>query len=233
MSDSGTKKMLDPDPRVWDFETEYELGQDNIRPLGLDIHNPVFVVSGVLILGFVIAALANQDAAAAFFGWLEARMDDVLAHDADALAHIVRRSCEIKAAVVAQDERERGRCALLNLGHTFGHALESLSGYGRWLHGEAVAIGIMLAARTSAELGMIDAAHCERIGALLARAGLPVTAPGVQPEALLARMSLDKKASERGLSLVLLERIGRGVVVPAPDEALLRHVVRAQCQSAA
>ncbi|MCY3730009.1 MAG: 3-dehydroquinate synthase [Rhodospirillaceae bacterium] len=170
---------------------------------------------------------------AEFFGWLEARMDDILAHDADALAHIVRRSCEIKAAVVAQDERERGRRALLNLGHTFGHALESLSGYGRWLHGEAVAIGIALAARTSAELGMIDAAHCERIGALLARAGLPVTAPGVQPEALLARMNLDKKASERGLSLVLLERIGRGVVVPAPDEALLRHVVRAQSQSAA
>lgn len=163
-----------------------------------------------------------------FFRWLEEHMDDVLAQEADALAHVVRRSCEIKAAIVAEDERERGRRALLNLGHTFGHALESLSGYGKWLHGEAVAIGITLAARTSMELGMIEPVECERIQSLLVRARLPVTAPGTEADALLALMNLDKKASAQGLKMVLLESIGKGVLVPAPAESVLRSVIQTQ-----
>ena len=163
-----------------------------------------------------------------FFQWLEDHMEDVLAQDAEALAYIVRRSCEIKAAIVAEDERERGRRALLNLGHTFGHALESLSGYGEWLHGEAVAIGLTLAARTSMELGMIETADCERIHGLLVRARLPVAAPEVDPNALLRLMNLDKKANSQGVRMVLLEGIGKGVVVQAPDEAILRHVVQSQ-----
>jgi len=163
-----------------------------------------------------------------FFRWLEEHMDDVLAQEADALAHVVRRSCEIKAAIVAEDERERGRRALLNLGHTFGHALESLSGYGKWLHGEAVAIGITLAARTSMELGMIEPVECERIQSLLVRASLPVTAPGTDADALFSLMNLDKKASAQGLKMVLLESIGKGVVVPAPAESVLKNVIQTQ-----
>jgi len=163
-----------------------------------------------------------------FFQWLENHLDEVMAQEADALAFIVRRSCEIKAAIVAEDERERGRRALLNLGHTFGHALESLGGYREWLHGEAVAIGISLAARTSSALGMISDADCERIESLLERARLPVSAGNVDGDALLELMKLDKKASARGLNMVLLESVGRGVVVPAPEQALLRDVVRAR-----
>lgn len=163
-----------------------------------------------------------------FFQWLEEHMDELLAQEAGALAHIVRRSCEIKAAIVAEDEREKGRRALLNLGHTFGHALESLSGYGALLHGEAVAIGLTLAARTSLKLGMLEARDCERIESLLKRARLPVTAPGVEPDALFELMNLDKKATARGLRMVLLESIGAGALVSAPDEAILMDVIRTQ-----
>jgi len=163
-----------------------------------------------------------------FFRWLEDHMEDVLALETDALTHVVRRSCEIKATIVAEDERERGRRALLNLGHTFGHALESLAGYGKWLHGEAVAIGITLAARTSVELGLLEPAACERIQSLLARARLPVGAPGVEPDALLELMNLDKKAGAQGLRMVFLEGIGKGVLCPAPEEAILRNVIQTQ-----
>lgn len=163
---------------------------------------------------------------AEFFAWLEGHLDALMALDADALRHAIKRSCEIKAAIVADDERERGRRALLNLGHTFGHALEALGGYERWLHGEAVAIGMSLAARTSNALGSLDAADCERVDALLRRAGLPVEAVGYDPAAILSRMQLDKKAGRSGLKLVLLEAIGRGVVVPAPERGVLERVLQ-------
>ena len=159
------------------------------------------------------------------FVWLESNIAKLRALDDTALAHAIKRSCEIKAAIVAEDEREHGRRALLNLGHTFGHALEALGNYERWLHGEAVAIGIMLAAATSVALGSLDNADCERIGALLTAAGLPTRAAGVDADALLAAMQLDKKADRAGLKLVLLESIGKGVVVRAPDAALLRGVL--------
>lgn len=163
-----------------------------------------------------------------FFEWLEANMDPVIALDAAALSFIVRRNCELKAAIVAEDERERGRRALLNFGHTFGHALENLGGYGRWLHGEAVSIGIALAARTSAQLGWLKAADCDRIETLLERARLPIRATDVSVEQLLERMRMDKKASASGLKLVLLRQIGEGVIEPAPEESLLKDVIETQ-----
>ncbi len=159
------------------------------------------------------------------FGWLEREIDSVLALDQGALASAIRRSCELKAAIVAEDEREHGRRALLNLGHTFGHALEAVTGFDRWLHGEAVAIGMHLAARTSAALGMMGRGECDRIDMLLRRAGLPVHLSGVASADVLARMQLDKKADRRGLKLVLLERIGGAIVTAAPDAALIRAVL--------
>jgi 3-dehydroquinate synthase len=169
---------------------------------------------------------------AAFFAWLEANVAKLRALDTEALTYAIRRSCEIKAAIVAEDERERGRRALLNLGHTFGHALEAIGTYERWLHGEAVALGMMLAARTSSALGSLGEGDCARIEALLERAGLPVTAgEALDPDLVLAHMQLDKKADQAGLKLILLEGIGSAVVTRAPDRALLRSVIGARLAS--
>jgi len=165
---------------------------------------------------------------AEFFSWLEQHMDALRALDAKALAHAIRRSCEIKAEIVAEDERERGRRALLNLGHTFGHALEALGNYERWLHGEAIAIGTVLAARTSLSLGWLDVAACTRIEKLLERAGLPTHAPGIDPDRLLDGMHADKKADKAGLKLILIEALGRAVVARSPAEATLRAVLAEQ-----
>ena len=162
---------------------------------------------------------------AAFFAWLEREMDALRALDTVALTHAVRRSCEIKAAIVAEDERERGQRALLNLGHTFGHALEAVGGYQRWLHGEAVAIGMALAARTAVALDWLPASDCARLEALLTRANLPITAAGVDAGELLRHMRIDKKADKTGLKLVLPKAIGTAVVTRAPDEALLKAVI--------
>jgi 3-dehydroquinate synthase len=167
---------------------------------------------------------------AEFFAWLEEAMPRLKALEPSAVTHAVRRSCEIKAAIVAEDEREHGRRALLNLGHTFGHALESIGGYERWLHGEAVAIGTMLAARTSEALGWIADIDCERIERLLRAAGLPTAAEGVDPDVVLEHMQLDKKADKKGLKLVLIEELGRAVVTPAPERALLRSVLAAELE---
>jgi 3-dehydroquinate synthase len=166
-----------------------------------------------------------------FFAWLEANIDQLRELDAMALRFAIRRSCEIKAAIVAEDEREQGRRALLNLGHTFGHALESYGEYKRWLHGEAVALGMALAARTSASLGWIDAASCERIEALLERAALPTSADDIDVDEILALMQLDKKADKRGLRLVLLQGIGAATVTPAPDVTVLRGALAAHLRS--
>jgi len=162
---------------------------------------------------------------AEFFAWLEEHIDAVLGLDAEALRHIVRRSCELKSAIVAEDEHERGRRALLNFGHTFGHALESIGNYERWLHGEAVAIGMVLATRTSIALGLLDPAVADRLEQLLARADLPTRAEGLSSDRVMEIMQLDKKASAQGLSLVLLNAIGAGVIAPAPDAGLLRGVL--------
>lgn len=163
---------------------------------------------------------------AGFFAWLEEHMNALTALEPEPLAYAIRRSCEIKAEIVAADERERGKRALLNFGHTFGHALEALGGYERWLHGEAVAIGMHLAARTSAALGWLPETDADRLAVLLRRAGLPVDCPGLTPDAILERMQLDKKADASGLKLVLARAIGDAVVVPAPPGPTLSGVLR-------
>lgn len=162
-----------------------------------------------------------------FFQWQEQHIEQLLALDRDALSFAIRRSCELKAQIVAEDERERGRRALLNLGHTFGHALESLGGFERWLHGEAVAVGTALAMRTSCALGWLAESDCARVEALLTKAGLPVAADGVNPDDLLERMQMDKKANTEGLKLVLLKRIGEGTVSAAPSDSTLVDVIAA------
>jgi 3-dehydroquinate synthase len=162
---------------------------------------------------------------AAFFAWLEAHIDDLKRLDPATLTHAIRRSCEIKAAIVAEDEREQGKRALLNLGHTFGHALEAIGGYERWLHGEAVAVGMVLAARTSQALGWLEERDCERIERLLARAGLPTAAAGVDPGELLDNMRGDKKADRAGLKLILVRALGEAAVTRSPAEDTLRAVL--------
>jgi 3-dehydroquinate synthase len=141
----------------------------------------------------VIKTAAVRDRA--FFEWLEANVSDLVARDADALVHAVGESCRIKAEIVAADEREAGERALLNFGHTFGHAIEAGVGYGGWLHGEAVAAGMVLAAQLSERLGMISSADVERLRALLLLAGLPVEAPPLGVERYLDLMGRDKKVS--------------------------------------
>lgn len=161
---------------------------------------------------------------AAFFEWLEANGRAVLDGDPEARRHAIRISCEAKAAIVAQDERESGARALLNLGHTFGHALEAESGYdGRVLHGEAVAVGMVLAFRLSAALGLCPPGDAERVRAHLARHGLP-TAPAdlpglseVQADAFVAHMMSDKKVSAGRPTFILVRGIGRAFVEPAVD----------------
>jgi 3-dehydroquinate synthase len=156
-----------------------------------------------------------------FLDWIEANLEALLVLEPGAVAHAIRRSCQIKAAIVAEDEREHGRRALLNLGHTFGHAIETAAGYGEWLHGEAVAAGLVMAADLSQRLGWIDAAEVARVASLLARAGLPVLAPPIGAGRALALMGLDKKVLAGRIRLVLLRRLGEGVVSgDYPSEAL-------------
>lgn len=149
----------------------------------------------------------------AFLVWIEHNMEQLRARDADALAYAIRRSCEIKAEVVAQDERESGLRAILNLGHTFGHAIENAQGYGTWLHGEAVGAGMCMAARLSELEGHIAAADVARIREIMTRAGLPTHAPqGMTLPQFQHLMGIDKKVLDGKMRLVLLERIGRAVV---------------------
>ena len=165
---------------------------------------------------------------AEFFSWLEAHADALNAQDAAALAEAVAVSCRHKAVVVARDERERGERALLNFGHTFGHAIEAASGYGSLLHGEAVAIGMVIAARLSALLGRAPPHDADRLAALLARFALPTALPrGLDADALLTRMRLDKKNVSGRLRLVLWRGLGRADVVPDVDESTIRRVLAA------
>ncbi len=156
-----------------------------------------------------------------FFNWLETNMPRLLRHEADALEEAIRRACGIKAAIVASDEREQGRRALLNLGHTFGHAIEAGAGYGNVLHGEAVAAGLVLAAELSARTGRIAGADARRIRELLAAAGLPVDPPRLGRARMLDLMGMDKKVKGGELRLVLLDGIGKATLTSDyPREAL-------------
>lgn len=168
----------------------------------------------------------------AFMEWLESSMDALLARDRDALAHAVRRSCEIKAWVVGQDEREAGLRAILNFGHTFGHAIEAGMGYGAWLHGEGVGAGMVMAIELSHRLGLVDAAYVQRLRTLVQRAGLPLRGPVLDAADNAGRylelMRVDKKAEAGEIRFVLIEGPGRAVVRAAPD-ALVREVIDACC----
>jgi 3-dehydroquinate synthase len=148
-----------------------------------------------------------------FFGWLEPNLEKLLARDPEALAHAIHVSCRNKAEVVAADERESGVRATLNLGHTFGHAIETGLGYGAWLHGEAIAAGMIMAADLSRRLGWLTATDTARIEKLIRRARLPVRAPGtLTPARFLELMAVDKKVLDGRLRLVLLKRLGEAVV---------------------
>lgn len=162
----------------------------------------------------------------AFLGWIEAHLESLLAGEPAALTQAVRRSCEIKAAVVGTDERESGLRAILNFGHTFGHAIEAGLGFGAWLHGEAVGCGMVLASRLSAELGLIPVAHAERIERLVARAGLPTRAPRLPAARWLELMRHDKKAEAGEIRFVLIDGPGRATVRPAPDALVLDVIQR-------
>ncbi|MFZ5724498.1 MAG: 3-dehydroquinate synthase [Pseudomonadota bacterium] len=147
-----------------------------------------------------------------FFAWLEANIDALVAHDPAALSEAIERSCRNKAEVVAADERETGERATLNLGHTFGHAIETGCGYGNWLHGEAVAAGMVMAASLSVRLGWLAATDLARIERLLSRAGLPVRPPAMRQDEFLDHMQVDKKNVNGRIRLVLLRRIGEAVI---------------------
>jgi len=165
-----------------------------------------------------------------FLAWLEANIDALLALDADALAHAVRRSCEIKAGVVAADEREGGLRAILNFGHTFGHAIETGLGYGEWLHGEAVGCGMVMAADLSVRLGLIDAAYAGRIARLVERAGLPTVGPALGADRYFELMRGDKKAEDGAIRFVVIDAPGRASVRAAPD-AMVACVIAAHTRA--
>jgi 3-dehydroquinate synthase len=164
---------------------------------------------------------------AAFFDWLEANIEALVARDRAALAHAVRRSVEIKAAVVARDEREAGERALLNFGHTFGHAIEAGIGFGAWLHGEAVGAGMAMAADLSVRLGCLEPAAAARLRALLARAGLPVAGPALGAERYVELMAVDKKAAAGRLRFIVLDALGAARIADAVPEATLHATLTA------
>ena len=152
-----------------------------------------------------------------FFAWLEDNVDALLANEPEPIAHAIRRSCEIKAAVVSEDEREAGRRAILNFGHTFGHAIEHCQGYGDWLHGEAVAAGMVMGAM----LSDIDEDEVSRIVDLLRRAGLPIKPPSIGREAFVGAMGMDKKVIDNKIRFVLLDALGSAFVTADYDPARL------------
>ncbi len=164
-----------------------------------------------------------------FFDWLEVNMTRLLARDPDALAEAVERSCRNKAQVVAADETEQGERATLNLGHTFGHAIETGLGYGEWLHGEAVAAGTVMAADLSRRLGWLSDADVERVRALHVRAGLPVRGVPLGAERYLELMAHDKKVTDGTLRLVLLKAIGQAVITSEAKTDDIRATIDACC----
>lgn len=159
-----------------------------------------------------------------FLDWIEASVEALVRRDRAALAHAVRRSCEIKAAVVGQDERESGLRAILNFGHTFGHAIEAGLGYGEWLHGEAVGCGMVMGLQLSRRLGLVDEAFVQRVTALIARAGLPTVGPALGADRYLQLMRGDKKSEAGEIRFVVIARPGQAAVRAAPD-GVVRQVL--------
>ncbi|MFM1806251.1 MAG: hypothetical protein RL212_510 [Pseudomonadota bacterium] len=167
-------------------------------------------------------AIADSD----FFSWIEKNIDALNACDPKAMEHAVQRSCEIKSQVVAQDEKEGGVRAILNFGHTFGHAIEAGMGYGEWLHGEAVGCGMVMAADLSARLGHLSEAESQRIKALIAALNLPTVPPQFGVTRYMDLMSVDKKAEGGEIRYILLNGIGHSVIKPV-DEALVAQTLSA------
>ena len=164
-----------------------------------------------------------------FFEWLEANIQSLVARDEDALDHAVVRSCEIKSAIVAADEREEGERALLNLGHTFGHAIETALGHGEWLHGEAVAVGLVMSAALSVRQGSFKPTEYRRLCRLLERAGLPITPPdNLSAAEMRKHMARDKKVLAGQLRLVLPKSIGQAVVTTEFDDKALQATLEAE-----
>lgn len=166
-----------------------------------------------------------------FLHWLEQHMDQLIGRNAQLLAEAVYRSCAHKARIVAADEHEKGERALLNLGHTFGHAIEAYLGYGEWLHGEAVAVGMVMAADLSQRLGWISFADVQRIRQIIQRANLPVLCPPIPVEQFMDLMAQDKKVLDGQLRLVLLKDVGRAVITRDAPVTLIRQTIQ-HCQQA-
>lgn len=165
-----------------------------------------------------------------FVEWLEGNVEGLLRRQPAALAYAIRRCCELKAAIVAADEREAGVRALLNFGHTFGHAIEAGTGYGAWLHGEAIAAGMVMAAELSFSLKLIGSGEVSRVRKLLERAGLPTQGPALAPERLMELMAGDKKAAQGRLRFVVLESVGRAVLKGGIEDHRVRAAIVAAAQ---
>ena len=216
------------------------------HPLGKNMigafHQPLAVVCDLRVLATLPARELSAGLAEvikygpihdmAFFDWIESNIDTLRACEPAALAHAVERSCQIKAEVVGQDERESGLRAILNFGHTFGHAIEAGLGYGAWLHGEAVGAGMVMAAELSRELGLVNAAFVRRLTSLIARAGLPTRGAVLDAQDNAGRylqlMRVDKKAERGEIRFVLIDGPGQAAVRAAPD-ALVRQVIDRCC----
>lgn len=169
---------------------------------------------------------------AEFLTWLEQNMDALLARDDEALIYAIHRSCQNKSRIIAEDEREGGKRALLNLGHTFGHAIETSLGYGKWLHGEAIAAGMIMATDMSCRLGWIGNTDLERVTALVRKAELPVSIPAeLTPQQFIAAMGHDKKVLAGKLRLVLLQSLGNAVVTAEFDPVVLEATLEAFCKT--
>lgn len=162
-----------------------------------------------------------------FLAWLETHMDALVARDSALLAEAVYRSCAHKARIVANDEKEQGERALLNLGHTFGHAIESYLGYGEWLHGEAVATGMVMAADLSHRMGWISEADLQRTRQIIARAQLPIVCPKIPLDEFLAFMAHDKKVLNGQLRLVLMQQLGQAIITKQFDVELMQEAILA------
>ena len=209
------------------------------HPLGKNMVGAFYQPRAVLIDTDCLATLPNRELAAGlaevikygairdadFFAWLEANIDALVAREPRALAQAIETSCRIKAASVGADEREEGERVLPNFGHTFGHAIENGVGYGEWLHGEAVAAGMILAAEVSRRVGRIDAAVVDRLRALVARAGLPVAAPALGFDRWKSLMGRDKKVVAGAVRFVLLDGLGRATVSTDVSDAVLRELL--------
>ena len=215
------------------------------HPLGKNMigafHQPRVVVADVgtlqtlprreLVAGLAEVIKYGAIADDELLGWIDAHLGALLECDTQALIYAVQRSCEIKARIVAADERESGIRATLNFGHTFGHAIETGLGYGSWLHGEAVGCGMVMAADLSVRLGLIGRAQADRLASVVARAGLPVRAPRLGADRYLELMSIDKKAMAGKLRFVVLTGPGRALLREASTD-LVRETLAATCEAA-